>query len=153
MSAFKAQVRQTMDLIDADAKALKMLTNRDGETFESWVLKHENERKRYEKDVLTGYPPPQRAAASVQTWESRLAYAEQQAAVASAFRKRAVAVCRAILGKRGIRATESESEARTWEQDEEVKRWDALVATLREWIYEVRGREKALPHREGRDRN
>jgi len=142
--AFKALNRQVMDGISTDSEALKMLTNRDGITFKAWAAKHEAERRAYAEAIRVGYPPAHVARASSQKWESMLAYCQEQAAVARAFKKRALAVSRALLAKRGVRATEAESEARTWEQDEEVERWQALVFTIQEWLWEARGSEKAL---------
>lgn len=133
-----------MAQIEGDSLALKRLKNRDGETFEGWCAKHEAERRRYEAAVLQGYPPPEMAAASAQKWEAWLAYAQQQRAVGRAFRTRALNVCRVILAKRGVRATEAEAEARTWEQAEEVERWEALVATLNEWLWQGRALERSF---------
>lgn len=144
MTAFRQQTREVLAQVDVDSAALKKLTNRDGETFEAWVKKHESERRRYEAAVLLGYPPPHQAAAMTQDWESWLAYAQQQRAVARAFRSRAMAVSRVILGKRGVKATESESEARTWEQSEEAERWEALCETIREWLWQARGDERTF---------
>jgi hypothetical protein len=142
MTAFKTQTREVMASIETDSLALQRLKNREGETFGMWAERHQEERRRYEKAVLLGYPPPHVAKASSQDWEGWLAYCQQQRAVARAFRRRAVAVARAILSKRGTRATESEAEARTWEQDEEVERWEALVMTITEWLWEARANDK-----------
>lgn len=144
MNAHQRQANEVMSQIDIDSKALRRLKNREGETFDAWAEKHQEERRRYEKDILLGYPPPEQAAASSQTWEGWLAYCKQQSAVARAFHKRSLAVCRAILAKRGVRATEAEAEARTWEQHEEVERWEALSETIQEWLWEARGSEKAF---------
>lgn len=144
MNAFKMSDQKVFNQVEVDSAALKKLKNRDGETFEAWCLKHEAERRAYSAEIMTGYPPPHVAAASSQKWETMLAYAQEQAAVARVFRKRAVAVSRAVLAERGTKATESGAECRTWEQDEECERWEALVNTLTEWLWESRGREKAL---------
>ncbi len=149
MRAFRALDRQVLDGIEVDAEALKKLTNRDGETFEAWCAKHEKERRAYAKEVMVGYPPAHMAAASATKWEGMLAYCMEQRAVSRAFRRRAVAVCRALLSARKIKATEAEAEARTWEQDEEAERWEALAGTLTEWLREARAAENTFQAKAG----
>jgi hypothetical protein len=148
-NAHRVSDREVLGQIEVDGLALQRLKNREGQTFEAWAKKHEGERRRLEAAVLLGYPPPHLAAASVQDWEGWLGYCQQQSAIAEAFRRRAVAVARAILGKRGVKATESEAEARTWEQDEESLRWKALVMTLTEWLWNCRGSEKVFQFNTG----
>ena len=148
-NAFKVSDRDVLGQIEVDGLALQRLKNREGQTFDAWAKKHEGERRRFEAAVLLGYPPPDLAKGSSQDWEGWLAYCQQQHAVARAFRRRAVAVGRALLAKRGVKATEAEAEARTWEQDEEALRGEALVLTLQEWLWEARGAEKAFQSNAG----
>lgn len=148
-NAHRVADREVLSQIEVDSLALQRLKNREGQTFDSWAKDHVGERRRFEGIVLMGYPPPHIAAASAQDWEGYLGYCQQQYAVARAFKRRAVAVARAILGKRGVKATESEAEARTWEQDEESLRWEALVLTFTEWLWNARGAEKAFQFNAG----
>lgn len=143
MSAFKAQVKETMALIEADSAAFLKLTNRAGATFESWAAAHDETLLKCEEGIRRGYPEPHQASAKAQQWESWLAYAEQQAAVATSFHQRARAVARVVLSKRGVRATEPEADARIWQQHETMLRWTAVSSSLREWLWQARGREKA----------
>lgn len=148
-NAHRVSDRDVLGQIEVDGLALQRLKNREGETFEAWAKKHEGERRRLEGAILLGYPPAHIASASASDWEGWLGYCQQQYAVAQAFRRRSVAVARAILSKRGVRATEAEAEARTWEQDEESLRWEALVLTLTEWLWNARGSEKTFQFNAG----
>lgn len=145
--AWKIQNRQILELIEEDAEVLTNLTNTDGVAFHAWAAETRPERLKYAGAIRQGFPAnPALASAKAPTWEGWLGYAEEQGAIARAFLKRARAVCREMVAKR-IRATEPAAEARTWQQDDEVERWEAIVRTLQEWLWEARGREKAL----GRD--
>jgi hypothetical protein len=139
----KREDARTLDRIEADTLVLRRLKNRDGEAFDGWAEKHQATRRQYADYLRKGYPQPHVAVANAERWESMLAYCNEQAAVARAFHKRAVAVCRELLAGR-IKATEAGAQARTWEQDEEVERWNALVLTLQEWLWQARGTERKL---------
>lgn len=130
---------EVFSAIGIDSEALNFLTNTDGETFQVWVARTRPERQAYEKSLKVGYPAQaEQAAARLDQWESKLAFAEACQAVAESFYERALSVCREILKARGERGIEAASASRVWEQREEYLRWRAIVETVREWAWNGR---------------
>ena len=131
---------------EVDEEALRRLLNTDGESFDDWVSKTRPMRREYADEIRKGYPArPEQAGAMSAVWEGWLGYAQEQAEVAKAFHLRAVAVAKEVLMARGHKdELTAKSNARTWQQLEEAGRWRAIADTLREWLWESRGREKQL---------
>ena len=130
--------------IEADEQALTMLVNSDGLPFKNWYAGSTTTRREYEAIIRAGYPvDPQAAALQAPRWEGHMGYAEQQAAIAGAYARRARAVARELLAGRGVKSTENNAEGRTWRQAEEADRWAAIAHTFGEWCWQVRGTEKA----------
>ncbi len=130
--------------IGGDDQALRLLVNTDGKPFHLWQKATAATRKSYEATLRAGFPADlEQAALKAPEWEGAMAYAEQQAAIAKGYRRRAVNVCRELLAGRQRKSTESEAEARTWCQAEEADRWAAIASSFREWLWEARGRDRA----------
>lgn len=131
--------QEVLKAIEIDSEVFNFLTNTDGETFQVWVERTRPERQTYEKALRVGYPAQaEQAAARLDQWESKLAFAEACQAVAESFYERALSVCREILKARGERGVEAASSSRVWEQREEYLRWRAIVEAVREWCYNGR---------------
>lgn len=130
---------EVFSAIGVDSEALNFLTNTDGETFQVWVARTRPERQAYEKALRMGYPAQaEQAAARLDQWESKLAFAEACQAVAESFYERALSVCREILKARRERGIEAASASRVWEQREEYLRWRAICEAVLEWCYNGR---------------
>lgn len=133
--------------MEGDTEALGLLTNTDGVAFKDWVANTAEVRRDYSEQLKKGYPAdPIKATNASPEWESWLAFADEQFAIATAFKERAIAVMQVVLMKRGMKQSPAESLARgrAWKQIEEMVRWDALARTLKEWCYAARGTEKRL---------
>lgn len=146
-------VKDALELAQGDEQALRMLTNRDGLTFDKWASQATPMRREYEGEIRQGYPAnPQLAGARSADWEGQVGYAREQAAVADAFLKRALAVARELATQRGMGSAGGPfAEARCWQQREEAGRWEALADTLQDWIWQARKQpiEGSVPRRGG----